>query len=71
MTEKRLPKLELLNQLEKLNDERKIDEKFCEDYKNKIAKELKSIDPIIIKNTVTVEKKTNLWQRILRTLGMN
>ena len=71
MTEKRPPKLQLLNQLEKLYDERKIDDKFCEDYKNKIAKELKSVGPIIIKNTVTVEKKTNLWQRILRTLGMN
>ena len=71
MTERKLTKVELLNQLEILNDERKMDEKFCEEYKIKIAKELKSVNPINIKNTVTVEKKTNLWQRILKTLGMN
>jgi hypothetical protein len=70
MTRKK-PTGELLKQLRILEEESKKDQKFCEDYKIKIAKELKSVRPSEIKNSLTEEKKTNLWQRILITLGMN
>lgn len=70
MTRKR-PAGELLKQLRILEEESKKDQKFCEDYKIKIAKELKSVRHSEIKNSLTEEKKTNLWQRILITLGMN
>lgn len=70
MTRKK-PAGELLKQLRILEEESKKDQKFCEDYKIKIAKELKSVRHSEIKNSLTEEKKTNLWQRILITLGMN
>jgi hypothetical protein len=70
MTRKK-PTGELLKQLRILEEESKKDQKFCEDYKIKIVKELKSVRPSEIKNSLTEEKKTNLWQRILITLGMN
>ena len=61
----------LQKQLKMLEDEDKIIQNFSENYKKKFSEELKKMDPKEIKNTILVEKKYTLWQRILKTLGMN
>jgi len=62
---------ELQKQLKMFKDEENITKKYSEDYKNKISEEIKKFKPSEIKNTVVVEEKFTIWQRILRTLGMN
>jgi hypothetical protein len=62
---------ELQKQLKMFKDEENITKKYSEDYKNKISEEIKKFKPAEIKNTVVVEEKFTIWQRILRTLGMN
>jgi abortive infection bacteriophage resistance protein len=52
-------------------DEEKITKKYSDDYKKKISEEIKKFKPSDIKNTVTVEEKFTIWQRVLKTLGMN
>jgi hypothetical protein len=54
-----------------LNDERNNFEKQNEDYKKKISDEIKKYKNTEITNTPLVEKRYSLWQRILKTLGMN
>jgi hypothetical protein len=54
-----------------LEDEDKIIQNFSENYKKKFSEELKQLDPKKIKNTPIVEKKYTIWQRILKTLGIN
>jgi|688.fasta_scaffold495900_2 hypothetical protein len=61
----------LQKQLKILEDEDKSIQNFSENYKKKFSEELKKMDPKEIKNTILVEKKYTLWQRILKTLGIN
>ena len=63
--------LEIQKNLNLLNDERNNFEKQNEDYKRKISDEIKKYKNTEIKNTPLVEKRYSLWQRILKTLGMN
>jgi hypothetical protein len=63
--------LEIQKNLSLLNDERSNFEKQNEDYKRKISEEIKKFKNTEITNTPLVEKKYSLWQRILKTLGMN
>jgi predicted PolB exonuclease-like 3'-5' exonuclease len=52
-------------------DDEKINRKYSEEYKNKISEEIKKFKPTDIKNTIVVEEKFTLWQRLLKTLGKN
>jgi len=61
----------LQKQLKMLEDEDKSIQNFTENYKKKFSEELKKMDPKEIKNTTLVEKKYTIWQRILKTLGIN
>lgn len=61
----------LQKQLKMLEDEDKSIQNFTENYKKKFSEELKKLDPKKIKNTPIVEKKYTIWQRILKTLGIN
>jgi hypothetical protein len=45
--------------------------KFTEEYKKKLSEEIKQFKPENIKNTETVERKYNIWERLLKTLGMS
>jgi hypothetical protein len=53
-----------------INEDKKI-ETFSENYKKKISEEIKQFNPKVIKNTSVVDKKYTVWERILRTLGIN
>jgi hypothetical protein len=44
---------------------------ISQDYKKKISKEIKEIDRSEIKNTILIKKKYSIWERILKTLGIN
>jgi tRNA 2-selenouridine synthase SelU len=44
---------------------------ISQDYKKKISKEIKEIDRSQIKNTILIKKKYSIWERILKTLGIN
>lgn len=61
----------LQKQLKMLSDEEKKIENFSENYKKKFSEEIKQLDPGMIKNTEIVEKRYTVWERILRTLGIN
>jgi flagellar biosynthesis/type III secretory pathway chaperone len=52
-------------------DEDKSSNTYTEDYKKKISEEIKKLKPNDIKNTIIIEKKYTVWERLLRTLGMN
>ena len=62
---------ELQKQLKMFKDEDQITKKFSEDYKNKVSEEIKKFNPKDIKNTLSIEEKFTIWQRILRTLGVS
>lgn len=62
---------ELQKQLKMFKDEEQITKKFSEDYKNKVSEEIKKFNPKDIKNTLSIEEKFTIWQRILRTLGVS
>ncbi len=62
---------ELQKQLKMFEDEEKMTKKYSEEYKSKISEEIKKFKPTDIKNTIVVEEKFTIWQRILRTLGMS
>ena len=62
---------ELQKQLKMFEDDEKITRKYSEEYKNKISEEIKKFKPTDIKNTIVVEEKFTLWQRLLKTLGKN
>jgi len=62
---------EMQKHLNQLNEERKLSEKQNEDYKKSISEEIKKYKQSQIVNNDLVEKKYSLWERILRTLGMN
>lgn len=66
--------IELQKQLKMFEDEENSSKKFTEDYKKKISEEIKKLKPIDIKNTEITEVteiKYTVWERLLRTLGMN
>jgi site-specific recombinase XerC len=57
--------------LNQLSEERKLSDKQIDDYKKSISEEIKKYKQSQIVNNDLVEKKYSLWERILRTLGMN
>jgi hypothetical protein len=63
--------IELQKQLKMFEDEDKSSNTYTEDYKKKISEEIKKLTPNDIKNTIIIEKKYTVWERLLRTLGMN
>lgn len=62
---------ELQKQLKMFEDEDITSKKYTEDYKKKLSEEIKKLKPEDIKNTENVERKYSIWERLLRTLGMN
>jgi hypothetical protein len=54
-----------------LEDEFKKSEVINETYKKQLSKDIKKFNPKEIKNTPVVEVKYNIWQRVLKTLGIN
>jgi deoxyribodipyrimidine photolyase len=62
---------ELQNQLNKLKEEVVITEKQNEDLKVRFCEEIKKTKPENIKNTIFVEKKYTLWERMKKVLGIN
>jgi cell shape-determining protein MreC len=54
-----------------LNDERSLFENQNEKYKKELSEQIKKYKNTQLINTPIVEEKYNLWQRILKTLGMN
>jgi hypothetical protein len=63
--------LELQKQLNQLNEERALTQKLNDDSKNRFCEEIKNIKPEVIKNTIFVEKKYTIWERMKRVLGIN
>lgn len=61
----------LTRELNKLEKEIKKDEKENERYKDSVAKEFKNFDKNKIFNSKPVEKKYTIWERIMKSLGMN
>lgn len=61
----------LQKQLNMLEDEFKKSEVINETYKRQLSKDIKKFNPKEIKNTPVVEVKYNIWQRVLKTLGIN
>ena len=62
---------ELQSQLNKLKEEIAITEKQNEDLKMRFCDEIKKTKPQSIKNTIFVEKKYTLWERMKKVLGIN
>ena len=62
---------ELQKQLKMFEDEENNSKKYTEDYKKKISEEIKKLKPKDVKNTEVTEIKYTVWERLLRTLGMN
>lgn len=71
MQQKKKPTSELQKELEKLKEEQQKNNRLLEVDKKKFSEELIKFKKNEIKNTIHIEEKYNLWQRILRTLGMN
>lgn len=63
--------LELQKQLNTLEEERALSQKLNEESKKRFCDEIKGINPNIIKNTVFVEEKYSIWERVKRVLGIN
>ena len=63
--------LELQKQLNQINEERALTQKLNDDSKNRFCEEIKKIKPEVIKNTIFVEKKYTIWERMKRVLGIN
>jgi hypothetical protein len=62
---------ELQKSLKLLNEEKVLNEKTNEEEKKKFSNLIKNIDPSEIRNTIFVEKKFTLWDRIKRVLGIS
>jgi hypothetical protein len=62
---------ELNRELEQLEKEIKKSESENNIYKNKISEEIKNIDKNKVFNTIHVEPRYTLWQRIMKGLGIN
>jgi hypothetical protein len=52
-------------------DEEKNSKNYTEEYKKKISEDIKKLKPKDVKNTEVIEKKYTVWERLLKTLGMN
>lgn len=63
--------IELQKQLKMFEDEEKSSQKYTEDYKKKISEEIKKFRPEDVRNTETKERMYTIWERLLKTLGMN
>jgi len=61
----------LQKQLNMLEDEFKKSEVINETYKKQLSKDIREFNPKEIKNTPVVEVKYSIWQRVLKTLGIN
>jgi len=61
----------LQKQLNMLEDEFKKSEVINETYKKQLSKDIRKFNPKEIKNTPVVEVKYSIWQRVLKTLGIN
>lgn len=62
---------ELSKELKQLEKDIKQSESDINIYKNKISDELKNIDKNKVFNTIQVDKKYTLWERIMRSLGLS
>lgn len=71
MMQQKKPTSEIQKELEKLKEEQQKNNRLLEVDKKKFSEELIKFKKNEIKNTIHIEEKYNLWQRILRTLGMN
>lgn len=69
MKKKSNPKF--LKELRQLNEEHNLGQKMNEKEKEKISKIIKQTNPNEIKNTIFVETKITLWERIKKSLGIN
>jgi hypothetical protein len=58
-------------ELRQLHEEREKSKIELENMKKKLANEIKIFDIKEIKNTIVVEKKYTIWQRLKKVLGMN
>ncbi len=63
--------IELQKQLKMFEDEEKNSKNYTEEYKKKISEDIKKLKPKDVKNTEVIEKKYTVWERLLKTLGMN
>jgi acetyl-CoA carboxylase alpha subunit len=62
---------ELNQEYSKFENETKKFDLLNNKYKDNISKEIKKLDKNTISNSIHVESKFTLWQRIMRALGMN
>jgi acetyl-CoA carboxylase alpha subunit len=62
---------ELNQEYSKFENETKKFDLLNDKYKDNISKEIKKLDKNNISNSIYVESKFTLWQRIMRALGMN
>lgn len=62
---------EIRREIELFEQENKKLEMVNEMAKEEFSKRLKLIDPKEVKNSDFIKKKYTIWQRIVRTLGMN
>ena len=58
-------------ELRQLHEEREKSKIELENMKKKLANDIKIFDIKEIKNTIVVEKKYTIWQRLKKVLGMN
>lgn len=59
------------NELKLLKEDLKKSKSYLESLKKQFANEIKNAKQIEIKNTVIVENKINIWQRLKKVLGMS
>lgn len=71
MMNQRRPISKIQKELSKLDEEKDIINKSLEKDKLKFSEELIKFKKNEIQNTIHKEENYSLWQRILRTLGMN
>ena len=62
---------ELKKSLKLLNEEKILNEKINEQEKKKFSSIIKNVDPKDVKNTIFVEKKFTLWDRLKKVLGIS
>jgi len=62
---------ELNQEYSKFENETKKLDLLNNKYKENISKEIKKLDKNKISNSIYVENKFTLWQRIMKVFGMN
>jgi hypothetical protein len=68
---KKKSKLKYLKELSQLNEEFVLTQKMNEKEKKEFSKFIKQTNPNEIKNTIFVETKITLWDRIKKSLGIS